>query len=132
MDAAALLSTYTRAAVAQMARQRGRGSRDDNRETLVGLLASDLYDQERIEAALADLAPVERALLDRLVEQGGSAPTRRLRRELERAGKVKALPRPIGWGPPPEEKGSPWHRDSTDFADLVARLGVLGLAFTVG
>jgi len=62
---------------------------------------------------------------------GGTAPTAHLQRQLVQEGLIDAPTRPRDtWGGRQEVKGSPWSRDSRNFADLVARLGVLGLAYS--
>lgn len=127
-----LLRGYGNASLAQMARQRGLETKGKGKENLVQLLAQTLYDPPRIRAALEQLDPLERLLLNRLLLAGGDAPTEWLRRELQQEGLL--APRPPttnSWGYR-DERGSPWNRGSNKFEDLVARLGVLGLVFTAG
>jgi len=131
--AADLLRTYANASLQQMARQWGLDTKRKNKEQFVRELAPRLYDPQEIRHALADLAPAERTLLDRLILAEGEAPTSLVRAQLEREGVIE---RPQ----PPDRNsydsyyqtptGSVRTRGSSKFEDLVARLGVLGLAFT--
>jgi hypothetical protein len=132
IDAVSLLQSYTNASLQQMARHRGLEIKGKNKEALVGLLAPSLYDTGAVSRALDDLASSERFLLDDLIVRGGEASTISVRAELEKAGQVvpdKKNTQPWSYN---REKGSPWERDSRKFADIVARLGVLGLVFSSG
>ncbi len=126
-----LLRGYGNGSLQQMARERGEDTKGKNKQTLVQMLAATLEDPDRIRRALADLAPVERSALDHLVLAGGEMPTDVLRRLLEREGRVTPQVRGRS-GSYQVEKGSPWARGSDRFENVVARLGVLGLAFTTG
>ncbi|TAK35400.1 MAG: hypothetical protein EPO21_06000 [Chloroflexota bacterium] len=130
--AVTILESYGNPSLQQMARQRGLDIKGKGKFALIQLVAPTLFDPERIRAALADLEPIERLLLDRLLLAGGDASSDWLRNALEREGRL-----------PPQDKkansfgyrrgiGSPWNRGSDRFEDVVARLGVLGLAFTAG
>src|SRR3954454_19056078 len=86
--AASLLERYSAASLQQMARHRGINPAGKNKAELVRLLARDLFEPQRIGAALAGLQPNEGGLLDRLSLMGGEAPAEALRRHLEREGLV--------------------------------------------
>src|SRR4051812_30712062 len=132
MDVAAadLLRTYGNPSLQQMLAQRGQPHQGLGKEKMVDALARDLYAPKRVQAALAALAGIERAVLDQLILAGGEAPTARLEATLERDGVLdpgQTLPRSThDW----QNRGSPWASGSRKFVDVVARLGVLGLAFT--
>src|SRR3954454_5942292 len=132
MDVAAadLLRTYGNPSLQQMLTQRGEPHQGLGKQKMVDALARDLYAPKRVQAALAALERVERAVLDQLVLAGGEAPTARLAATLEREGLLvpgQTLPEsPYDW----QNRGSPWESGSRKLVDVVARLGVLGLAFT--
>ena len=70
-------------------------------------------------------------MLDQLILLGGEAHADLLRGMLEREGRIEPREQSRDlWRGYRDEKGSPWARDSRKFADLVARLGVLGLAYS--
>ncbi|HZS00363.1 MAG TPA: helicase-associated domain-containing protein [Chloroflexota bacterium] len=133
MDIAAadLLESYANPALQQMARQRNIDLKGKNaKAAMIQALAPTLYAPEAVARALADLEPVERALLDHLILMGGEAPTDVLRGQLEAEGWIDPPRKPTIFGYSAPDKGSPWARASRKFADVVARLGVLGLVFT--
>lgn len=127
-----LLAIYNFASLQQMARQDGVDGKGKNKEALIDLLAPSLFDADRIGRALADLGLSERALLDELRLLGGSAPTMLLYRRLLESGTIAKAPLDTryGWNILRRLGGSPWKRDSKQFGDVVARLGVLRLAFS--
>jgi hypothetical protein len=132
MDVAAadLLRTYGNPSLQQMLSQRELPHQGLGKQKMVDALARDLYAPKRVQAALAALVGIERAVLDQLILAGGEAPTARFVATLERDGVLEPhqkLPQsPYDW----EKRGSPWESGSRKFVDVVSRLGVLGLAFT--
>jgi len=130
--AADVLGQYSNASLQQMARQRGLEVKGKNKVALIGELAPDLYDRERILRALDDLAPLERLLLDEVILAGGDVSTQLIKDRLEGEGKVEKSQGTNPWEKRMDARGSPWAVGSRRFADLVARLGVLGLMFASG
>lgn len=131
ISAEAVLRSYAHSSRQQMARSRGLDHKGKGSEALVAMLQPVLYSTVSIRQALQELSPAERALLDHLVLLGGSAPTSLLRRLLTQENLVDPEPRGReAWGAYREEKGSPWSLESRNFADIVARLGVLGLVYS--
>ena len=130
VPAADVLSTYGNPSLQQMLSQRGRPHQGLGKQKMVDALARDLYAPKRVQAALAELASTERAVLDQLILVDGEARTATLKATLERDGLLDAkqtLPQSAyDWA----NRGSPWEHGSRKLADVVARLGVLGLAFT--
>jgi hypothetical protein len=126
-----VLRSYAHSSRQQMARSRGLDHKGKGSEALVAMLQPVLYSAVGIRQALQELSPAERALVDHLVLLGGTAPTSQLRHLLTKEKLVDPEPRGReAWGMYREEKGSPWNLDSRNFADLVARLGVLGLVYS--
>jgi len=131
ISAEGVLRSYAHSARQQMARSRGLDHKGKGSEALLTVLTPVLFSAVSIRQALEELSPAERALVDQLVLLGGTAPTAHLQRQLVQEGLIDAPTRPRDtWGGRQEVKGSPWSRDSRNFADLVARLGVLGLAYS--
>lgn len=126
----AVLERYSFAALQQMAKQRNLDVKGESKPSLVSRLASTLYRPDRVQAALADLTPVERRLLDNLVLLGGEAPTGLIYRGLQSEGMIAEPKRAGTYGSLRDQRGSPWQRGSNRFADVVSRLGVLGLVFS--
>jgi hypothetical protein len=134
MDVSAvdLLEGYANPALQQMVRQRNLDLKGKTSKTaMIAALARTLYTPEAVTEALADLEPVERLLLDHLILMGGDAPTEVLRGQLEAEGWLDPAPTRSSLGYFNPSNGSPWARASRKFADVVARLGVLGLVFTI-
>lgn len=128
-SASELLRTYDYNALLQMARERGTDLRGKSKDALVKLLAPRLYSPEAINSALANLEPVERALLDSLILAGGEAVTSVIRDQLLAEDRIDR-PARSGWGfTQGESGGSPTARESRKLVDIVARLGALGLVF---
>lgn len=132
ISAADLLSSYDLSALQQIARKRGIDAKGKSKTALVPLLAPSLYSPEAIAAALTDLEPVEREALNYLILAGGEALTTRIRDQLVAAGQVDRpapyIPR-IAYGK--QQSGKADVRGSRDFPDIIARLGALGLAFSL-
>jgi hypothetical protein len=129
LTAEEVLGRYQASSLQQMARERRIEPKGKAKDELVRLIAPTLFDSAAIARAYGDLAPVERQVVDELVLAGGSAPTSLIRRRLEAEGLVDAEPRPQSWRAA-ASRGSPSQRGSQKFADIVARVGVVGLAFT--
>ncbi|HEX5417477.1 MAG TPA: helicase-associated domain-containing protein, partial [Chloroflexota bacterium] len=125
-----VLERYGVPSLQQMVKQRSGESKSQSKAALVSQLAADLFQADRIEKAVADLAPVERRLLDQLALLGGDAPTGLLYRDLLGEGLIAEPKRDGPFRSPRDQRGSPWTRGSKRFADVIARLGVLGLAFS--
>lgn len=125
-----VLAGYAVPSLQQMVKQRQIAPKSQAKQSLVSLLAADLYHADRIDKAVADLAPVERRLLDALILLGGEAPTGLLHRILLGEGLIVEPKREGPWYASGDHKGSPWKRGSQKFEDVVSRLGVLGLVFT--
>lgn len=129
--AEAVIRSYAHSSRQQMGRARGLEYKNKGAEALVTMLTPVLYSTAGIVQALRELSAAERALLDHLYLLGGEAPTALLQRLLEQDGLVDADPKAREtWGGYRDVKGSPWALDSRTFADIVARLGVLGLAYS--
>ena len=107
IDAQTLLASYGHPSLQQMARQRGLDPRGRNKAALVTLLAPKLAAPQAIQAALADLTPLERRLLDHVLLVGGDAPTERVRRLLEREGGLAPRSQPSTWSYYGQAKMSP-------------------------
>jgi hypothetical protein len=131
ISAEAVLRSYAHSSRQQMARSRRLDHKGKGAEALMTLLTPLLFSTAAVQQAVQELSPAERKLLDHLILLGGSAPTALLQRLLIKEGLVDADQKVReAWGGYREIKGSPWSVDSRKFADIVARLGVLGLAFT--
>jgi hypothetical protein len=131
ISAEGVVRSYTHSSRQQMARARGLDHKGKGAEALVNMLQPVLFSPGAVARALQEISPAERALLDHLLLLGGDAPTAVLHRLLAKDGLVDPEKKPReAWGGYREEKGSPWAEDSRTFADLVARLGVLGLAYS--
>src|SRR5690242_9225592 len=114
----AVLERYSFAALQQMAKQRNLDVKGESKPSLVSRLASTLYRPDRVQAALADLTPVERRLLDNLVLLGGEAPTGLIYRGLQSEGMIAEPKRTGTYGSVRDQRGSPWQRGSNRFADV--------------
>jgi hypothetical protein len=132
ITAEAVLESYAVPALQQMVRQRNLDLKGQtSKAALIKALARTLYTPKAVKEALDDLEPVERLLLDHLILMGGEAPSGVIRSQLEAADWIDARPKSSFFGIPAEERGSPWSRASRNFADVVARLGVVGLVFSM-
>jgi hypothetical protein len=129
IQAGPLLQTYGIVSLQQMGRQRGVDIKNKGKAALVTLLARTLYDPERIRHALADLAPLERQVLDRILLAGGEITTGIVRAGFEEEGLVDTPPR-TAYGYEPHVEGSVTNKDSRRLPDIIGRLGVLGLVFS--
>lgn len=125
-----LLEHYSAPSLQQMLKEREIAAKSQSKPALVKLLSAELYRAERVQAKLADLAPVERLLLDRLILLGGDAPTGLLRRVLASEGLIDESPGQVLFRSSASQRGTPWTSGSRKFEDVVARLGVLGLVFS--
>jgi hypothetical protein len=134
-SAADILRTYDSASIGQMVRHRELPTKEKTKEKMIAVLAPLLFDPKAIARTLADLTPIERALVDQLILAGGSSRTGLIRRQLERDGLVDPPPKResssyygyYGRG----ERGSTRNRTTTrKFEDVVTWLGLMGLVFT--
>jgi Helicase conserved C-terminal domain len=124
-----VLASYQASSLQQMARERRIEPKGKTKDELVRLIAPTLFDSAEIARAYGELVPVERQVVDELVLLGGSAPTSLIRRRLEAEGLVDTQARAQSWHTA-ANRGSPSQRGSRKFADVVARIGVVGLVFT--
>jgi hypothetical protein len=125
-----VLASYKSDSITVMARERGVDVRGKGgKDGLIELLARTLYEPARVEAAIANLAPNERYLLDELVLSGGNLPTSVAKQRLLDENLIVESAKAT-WSSPATALGAPNVRGSKQFADVVARLGALGLAFT--
>lgn len=133
MSAEELMQLYDLSSLQQMAKAQGVKVRGTGKGSFAPALAQGLYDAARIERSLADLSKPERTLLDRVILAGGDVQTTLIRNQLEGDG-VTEKPVPdtrYGYNYYRQHRGSYRNRDSRKFEDLVARLGALGLLFTL-
>jgi hypothetical protein len=144
-EISAILDTYHSATLFEMAHAAGldvsEGKRKLPKADLLEKVRNEFFTQERVLASLAKLDERERAVLDRLLLHGGTAPAKSLKREVIRAGlatevqpaeKTRAGYRytrgvPYARG---EYSGSPNRPQSTVFEDVIARLTYHGLVFS--
>ena len=133
ISAEEMLRLYDLSSLQQMAKAQGLTLSGSGKAAYVPALAGLLFDAGRIKRMLGELSKPERALLDRVVLAGGETPTTLVRNQLEGEGitekPVKAAR--FGYSYYDRERGSYRNRDSRKFEDLVARLGALGLLFTL-
>ncbi|MDQ3548165.1 MAG: hypothetical protein M3439_05020, partial [Chloroflexota bacterium] len=133
ISAEEVLQGYDLPSLQQMAKAQGLKVSSGGKSAYVPVLASRLFDAARIQGSLDDLSEAERALLDRVILAGGEVPTTLVRNQLEGEG-ITDKPQKtthFGYSYYKDEKGSYRNRDSRKFEDLVARLGALGLVFTL-
>jgi len=133
ISAEELLQGYDLPSLQQMAKAQGLKVSSGGKSAHVPVLASGLFAGVRIERALHDLSEAERALLDHVILAGGEVPTPLVRNQLEGEG-ITDKPQKathFGYSYYKDEKGSYRNRDSRKFEDLVARLGALGLVYTL-
>jgi hypothetical protein len=128
-----LLQGYDLSSLKQMAQAQGIKGVSGAKYAMVPILAALVFDAGRIERMLGELSDAERALLDHVILAGGDVPTTLIRNQLEGEGIVE---KPSGtthyrYSYYQREKGSHRDRNSRKFEDLVARLGALGLLFTL-
>lgn len=130
ISATDLIRSYSHESIQHMARKRGIEAKGRTKGVLIAPVARTLYHPDAIASALNDLEPVERHVLDRLILMGGETLTTALRHQLQSEGKVKP-PERNRYGTYDAPRGSPSIRGSDKFEDIVARLGALGLVFTI-
>jgi hypothetical protein len=142
----AILDTFHSATLLEMAHAAGldviEGKRKLPKADLLVKVRNEFFTQERVQASLAKLSERERAVLDRLLLLGGTAPTKSLKRQVIRAGLATEVQ--------PAEKtrstgyrynrdvpyargqycGSPHRPQSTVYEDVIARLTYHGLVFS--
>jgi hypothetical protein len=128
-----LLQLYDLSSLQQMARAQGVKARGGGKKAFAPALARELYSATRIKRALADLSKAERTLLDRVILAGGDVQTTLVRNQLEGDGITDKPVRDtrFGFSHYNQERGTYSSRNSRKFEDLVARLGGLGLLFTL-
>ncbi|HET7035861.1 MAG TPA: helicase-associated domain-containing protein, partial [Thermomicrobiaceae bacterium] len=126
------LQGYTNAALGIMAKTRGINPVGKGKAKLVQLLSETLFNPSRITEALAELEPLQRAVLDRVILAGGMLPTQVLRAALEHEHLIEHRPAPRPYGYYAPEKGSAYASGSRKLEDILARLCALGLVFTTG
>src|SRR5687767_3573612 len=92
-DLKPLLDGYTGAALTQMASFHGLAKAGPRpKAETIRMLAPALLDPKRIQAALRDLAPAERAALETLQRSGGKLSLHSLRESLKRQGLIQVKP----------------------------------------
>ncbi len=116
--------------------ERGKLSKSQVKATM----RTTFFARERVLASLGRLTGEERALLNRLLLRGGSAPSESLRREAIRAGLADEAPERVGARPEQSRDyvpyatggyiGSPYRDSSRVFEDVIARLTLHGLVFS--
>ncbi len=137
-----LLESYHAADLSSMASEAGistsvRGK--SNRSTTVNALRQHFFQPERIRASYAKLSELEKEALNRILLHSQATPTRALRRELIKSGIATEAPiapvpesrRNYGYYEPKAYEGSPNRRNSTVFEDVMARLTLYGLVFSL-
>ena len=137
-----ILDSYHAADLSSMASEAGistsvRGK--SNRSSTVSALRQHFFQPERIQAAYAKLSDLEKEALNRILLHPQPIPTRALRREMVRSGIVTEAPlskepergRLYDYYQPKAYAGSPTNRHSTIFEDVMARLTLHGLVFTL-
>ncbi len=126
VSAEELLKPYSLASLDAAATARGIEPGRKIKGKLLQLLARTLYDADTIASLLAELTPSERDLLDRVVLLGGEVLTASLRHQLGSEGAIDSpdLDR-VNVGTPAMT------RPRGRFEDIVSRLGVRGLLFSV-
>ncbi len=133
ISAEELMQGYDLASLQQMAKAQEVKVDGGGKVSFVPALASRLYDVARIKRALNDLSKPERTLLDRVILAGGEVPTTLVRNQLEGDGITDKPVKTASYGYSyyQEQRGSYRNLNSRKFEDLVARLGALGLLFTL-
>ncbi len=139
----AILDDYHMATLLAMANAAGLhvpGTGNPRKGQVKAIMRASFFTRERVLASLGRMGRVERAVLDRLLLHGGSAPTDSLRREAVRAGlAVEAPARPRARHDNPYDyvpyalgsyTGSPYRDSSRIFDDVIARLTLHGLVFS--
>ncbi len=137
-----LLESYHAADLSSMASEAGistsvRGK--SNRSTTVSALRQHFFQPERIRASYAKLSDLDKTAFNRILLRSLATPTRVLRRELIKSGIVTEAPiapepegrRNYGYSEPKSYEGSPSRRLSTVFEDVMARLTLHGLVFSL-
>ena len=131
-SAADILQKYDNPSLQQMIRFHSIPLKEKAKGRMVAALAPVVFDSRIIAQTLTELSQPARALLDRLILAGGSAPTGLIRRQLEREGMVEPRGKPDRhyYGYSRTERGSARNHGSRKFEDVVAWLGMAGLVFT--
>jgi hypothetical protein len=137
-----LLDSYHAADLSSMASEAGistsvRGK--SNRSSTVSALRQHFFEPERIRAGYAKLSDLEKTAFNRILLHSQATPTRILRRELIKSGIATEVPvapepegrRSYGYSEPKSYEGSPTKRGSTVFEDVMARLTLHGLVFSL-
>jgi len=138
-----ILDAYHSSDLGSMAREAGlvgAGGKRPKKADLVTVLRQRFFTPKRIRASYAKLTATEKEVLNRVLLHAAPVPTRLLRRELLRANLVTEAPKPKeperkrywGYSRPKPYQGSPTHRHSTIFEDVMARLTYHGLVFSQG
>ncbi len=95
------------------------------------LIINEVFSAERVKRAYDQLTDVERNVVDRLLLKNQPMPTALLKRQLLRAGSVKAAPRKQSrYGRETAYVGRDFPRNSTIFEDVLTRLAKFGLVFS--
>jgi hypothetical protein len=133
ISAEELLQGYDISSLQQMAKAQGIKAVSGGKVAIVPTLAALLFDGGRIKRMLGELSDAEQTLLDHVILAGGEAPTTLIQNQLEGEGITDKPTRTthFGYSYYQREKGSYRNRNSRKFEDLVARLGALGLLFTL-
>lgn len=124
-----LLRGYEIVSLQQIGRKRGIDVKGKSKAALISQLAPGLYDPETVARSLADLEPGEREALNYIILGGGDVETSSVRDHLVAGGTIEPPEQRTGYSHR-ESRGASGARGSRNFADIVARLGVLGLVFT--
>ncbi len=137
-----LLESYHAADLSSMASEAGistsvRGK--SNRSSTVSALRQHFFQPERIRASYAKLSELEKEALNRILLHSQATPARALRRELIKSGIATEAPiapvpesrRSYGYYEPKSYEGSPNRRNSNVFEDVMARLTLHGLVFSL-
>ena len=100
------------------------------KDVLINRLCERVYTAETARARLAQLTPVERTVLDRILLCGGEVQTYILRDELQREGIVQS--RPTGGAAEYQPRVQPGNARVRFFEDVVAELTLRGLVLSDG
>lgn len=124
-----VLGNYDVVSLQQMGRLHSVDISNKGKGKIAAELAKNLYSANRIHNAWKDAEETERAVLHRLILNGGLITTQVLRQQLEEDGIVeeRVVDR---YGGMAEVQGSAVKRNSRIFEHIIARLTALGLVFT--
>ncbi|MBX3069952.1 MAG: helicase-associated domain-containing protein [Thermomicrobiales bacterium] len=128
-----ILTTYDNPSLTQMIRFHSLPITEKTKARMVAALAPVIVDPRLITNTLNELSDPAQALLDCLIQAGGSASSGVIRRKLERAGAIDPRPKPVHGGYysyAQPARGSTRNPKSRKFEDVVAWLGMAGLVFT--